>query len=403
MNGATSRFQRTVSLAALCWCLSSTAFAQEWLDTLNGLATPNDTLVITEYNDRAGEIEAIWRRQNAALFSPEASGQECLCVSSAVFHEPTSGAISITLENDAFTGSDDAYSNGVGLTWTSREVASLARGNPARVWANAWSFLPGVQDPRAERYVSLTLAQEIHTPEHITLDSPPLDDRPYAGILYLDSVVYRRTPRMNDAWSLRLGIVGPASYADNTQIWFHDVVGADEPRGWETQLPNEVIVNLGYTATFAGPSGYVSERVRWRVTPMLTAEAGTYATLVGAGAMLEIGYNLPEAAHGVSSLRNGLNGASVVGWRENETELSVTGNIGIAGYSVSRFLPLDGTYFRDSRSVDYDHNIAVISAGATVRYGDYALNFNVAFSEGGVSGHDDTVEFGAITLSRRFR
>ena len=106
--------------------------------------------------------------------------------------------------------------------------------------------MPGVRDPDAERYVSLTLAQEIHTPEDITLENPPLDDRPYAGMLYLDSVVYRRTQRMNDAWTLRLGVVGPASRADDTQTWVHDLIGADEPRGWRTQLPNELVVNLGY-------------------------------------------------------------------------------------------------------------------------------------------------------------
>jgi hypothetical protein len=262
--------------------------------------------------------------------------------------------------------------------------------------------LPGVSGPETERYVSLTLAQEIHTPDDITLDSPRLDDQPYAGILYLDSVVYRQTPRMNDAWSLRLGVVGPASHADDTQTWFHDVIGADEPRGWDSQLPNEMIFNVGYTANFAGPSRNLTERVSWRVTPMLAAEAGTYATLVGAGAMFEFGYNMPEAAHAVSSLRNGLNAASMVGWRADERELSLVGNVGIAGYSVARFLPLDGTYFRDSRSVDYDHTIGVVSAGATVRYGDYALNFNLAFGESGVDGRDDTVEFGALTLSRRF-
>jgi hypothetical protein len=250
--------------------------------------------------------------------------------------------------------------------------------------------------------VSLTLAQEIHTPDDITLESPPLDDRPYAGMLYLDSVIYRRSPGMNDAWTLRLGVVGPASHADDTQTWFHDVVDADEPRGWDNQLPNEVFFNVGYTANFAGPAGSVSDRVSWRITPMLTAEAGTYATLVGAGAMFEFGYNMPEAAHAVSSLRSGLNAASVVGWREHERELTVTGNIGVAGYSVARFLPLDGTYFRESRSVDYDRTIAVVSAGATVRYGDYALNFNLAFSESSINGLEDTVEFGALTLSRRF-
>jgi hypothetical protein len=162
-------------------------------------------------------------------------------------------------------------------------------------------------------------------------------------------------------------------------------------------------VNLGYTANFTGPSGQISDRASWRISPTITAEAGTYATLVGAGALFEFGYNMPRSAQSVSSLRGGLNAASVVGWADDETELSVSGNIGLAGYAVDRFLPLDGTLFRDSRSVQYDPTIAVVTTGATVRYGEYAVNFNVAFSEGGIGGHSGVVEFGALTVSRRLR
>jgi hypothetical protein len=73
------------------------------------------------------------------------------------------------------------------------------------------------------------------------------------------------------------------------------------------------------------------------------------------------------------------------------------------GYAVERFLPLDGTFFRDSRSVDYDSLVTVLTVGATLRYGDYALNFNVAYSSDDTGGRGDGVEFGALTLSRRFR
>ncbi len=398
MSDVRPLFLRSVALAAFATCLSSTAFAEQATAPLL-LAIENDSFTASADASPNG-VGSAWESRRADSFDDPAN--DCLCFSVATPNEKTTGALSVTIENDSFTGSDDAYSNGVGLTWTSRNTETLSSGNPVRAWANAWSVMPGVAQP-TERYVSLSIAQEIHTPEDITLESPPLDDRPYAGILYLDAVVYRRSPRMNDAWTLRVGVVGPASHADDTQIWFHDLIGADKPQGWRTQLPNEVIVNLGYTANFAGPAGEITDNVSWRITPTITAEAGTYATIVGAGALFEFGYNLPRSAQSVSSLRNGLNAASIVGWGEDETALSVSGNIGLAGYAVERFLPLDGTFFRDSRSVEYDPTIAVITVGATVRYADYAVNFNVAFSEGSIVGHGDVVEFGALTLSKRFR
>jgi len=393
------QFLRSAALAAFGIGLSSAALSEEATHPLS-ITVEHDALTGAGALLPNGVGPELGIRRVASSWRDD--GADCLCLSSAAFKEQTTGALSVTIENDSFTGSDDAYSNGVGLTWVSRNTETLSPGNPARAWANVWSFLPGVEQP-SERYVSLSVAQEIHTPEDITLETPPLDDRPYAGILYFDAVVYRRSPGMNDAWTLRLGMVGPASHADDTQTWVHDLIGADEPQGWRTQLPNEVIVNLGYTANFAGPAGEITDRVSWRITPTITAEAGTYATVVGAGAMFEIGHNLPRSAQSVSSLRNGLNAASVVGWYEDETEFSISGNVGLAIYAVDRFLPLDGTFFRDSRYVQYDPTIAVVTAGATVRRGDYALNFNVALSEGSIEGHGDVVEFGALTLSRRFR
>jgi hypothetical protein len=43
-------------------------------------------------------------------------------------------------------------------------------------------------------------------------------------------------------------VVGPASQAEKTQKDFHNLIGGDEPMGWDTQLPNEPVINIGLTA-----------------------------------------------------------------------------------------------------------------------------------------------------------
>ena len=56
-------------------------------------------------------------------------------------------------------------------------------------------------------------------------------------------------------------------------------------------------------------------------------------------------------AFGGTSIRNGLNAASTVGvGRVDGWSVSFFGGVG--GYGVAHYLPLDGTVFRDSRSVD---------------------------------------------------
>ena len=71
----------------------------------------------------------------------------------------------------------------------------------------------------------------MHTPDEITDPNPPKDDQPYAGVLYLDNVLYARRERTTHAWALKVGVVGPASQAEDVQTWFHDVDGARRADG----------------------------------------------------------------------------------------------------------------------------------------------------------------------------
>ena len=156
-------------------------------------------------------------------------------------------ALTFTFENDVLTGSDNNYTNGFGLSYVSGELDSYGEDSFVRKWSDFWSFLPFVEDEGYTTYASWTVAQEMHTPDDITDPNPPLDDQPYAGVLYVDSILYARKDRWAHAWQLKLGVVGPASHADDLQKDIHDLMGGDEPMGWDTQLPDEPIINVGYT------------------------------------------------------------------------------------------------------------------------------------------------------------
>ena len=61
-----------------------------------------------------------------------------------------------------------------------------------RRWADFWSFLPFAAmtvPARMRRGPSPTT----HTPDDIRNPNPPKDDQPYAGVLYLDSMIYANT------------------------------------------------------------------------------------------------------------------------------------------------------------------------------------------------------------------
>ena len=58
---------------------------------------------------------------------------------------------------------------------------------------------------------------------------------------------------------LKLGVVGLASHAEDVQKEFHDMIGGDEPMGWDTQLPDEPVINVGYTVAHLWHKGSVGE------------------------------------------------------------------------------------------------------------------------------------------------
>jgi hypothetical protein len=318
---------------------------------------------------------------------------ECAAQSAA----PYGGAWTVTSENDIATGSDNNYTNGVGVSWVSKSIDTYEERSLVRRWGESWSFLPFVGDSGYRTYVSWSLAQEMFTPDDIKLRNPPEDDQPYAGVLYLDNVVYAKGEHSTHAWQLRVGVVGPSSQAENVQRWIHKVVGSDEPMGWDTQLPNEPVLNVGYTGTYLLAQGDLGKSASWRVAPVANAGLGTYFTGAGLGLYGEVGWNLVDALGG-TALRQGFNAASTVGvGPADRWSVSLSG--GFAGYGVVHYLPLDGTVFKDSRSVDSKPFIGMATLGISARRGGFVFFLGRTFFTKTFETERERVQFGTLSLS----
>ena len=340
-------------------------------------------------------MNRIWAVSFVALLTSGIVG--CVTQSSNARYD---GAMTFTVENDVLTGSDSNYTNGVGATWSSNELGSYDDDRFVSKWVDFWSFLPFVADEGYDTYAAWSVAQEMHTPDDITNPDPPLDDQPYAGILYLDNVLYAKSELWTHTWSLRVGLVGPDSQADDVQDKFHDWFGGDEPMGWHTQMPNEMIVNVDYTAGRMLAGGDLGESASWRMGPVFTAGLGTYFTGAGAGLYGEVGWNLVEALGG-TALREGFNAASTVGAGPVDG-WSVGFSGGLMGYGVAHYLPLDGTVFRDSRSVDSEPAIGMATLGFTVRHGIWVGALTWTFFTDTFETERENPEFGTLSLSWYF-
>ncbi len=222
------------------------------------------------------------------------------------------GALTVTVENDVATGSDNNYTNGVGVTWVSNAIDTYEKGSLVRRWGEFWSFLPFVGNEGYRTYVSWSLAQEMHTPDDITVRTRHWTTSPMPACC--TSTV--RSMRERNAGSMRGSSESASSvphrrlktYRSGSTRW----TGSDEPMGWDTQLPNEPVINVGYTGTYLLAQGDLGKSASWRVIPVASAALGNYFTGVGLGLYGEVGWNLVDAIGG-TALRQGFNGASTVG------------------------------------------------------------------------------------------
>ena len=111
----------------------------------------------------------------------------------------------------------------------------------------------------------------------------------------------------------------------------------------------------------------------------------------------EIGWNLVDALGG-TALRDGLTAASTVGVGPVEG-WSVSFFGGIGGHAVAHYLPLDGTVFEDSRSVDTKPFVGNATFGLNVRHDKLVLSLATTFTTKAFETQEKSAEFGTFSVS----
>lgn len=304
---------------------------------------------------------------------------------------PDSGTISLLLENDLFYGLDRDYTNGVQISYTSAE-------NDAPNWALGAARLMPLFDGEGRVRASYALGQNMYTPGDITLVNPPLDDRPYAGWLYGSIGMMSQTETRLDQINLQVGVVGPAALAEEAQTLVHEIIGSDEPRGWDTQLGNEPGVVLTYQRSWRALVSGSTAGLGFDLTPHAGGALGNVFTYANAGATVRLGWNLPDD-YGPPRIQPSLPSS---GYFEMQDKLSVYLFAGLDARAVARNIFLDGNTWRDSRSVDKKAFVGDAQIGFAVTYGATRLAFTHVFRSPEFEGQSDPDEFGAISLSIQF-
>ncbi|GMR03942.1 MAG: lipid A deacylase LpxR family protein [Gammaproteobacteria bacterium] len=153
--------------------------------------------------------------------------------------EPYSTGWSVYIDNDWFGGADRNYTAGFAVGLSGRRATESALSlDPALQTINGWFGLERLFGAReALRHHNISFGLLMFTPQKLSDTAPIFDDRPYACLLFATNSEQVALARAQTAYqmSFTLGLLG-TSLCKSLQTELHDLLGAEEPRGWSHQI-----------------------------------------------------------------------------------------------------------------------------------------------------------------------
>ncbi|ANV97323.1 hypothetical protein BBW65_07740 [Helicobacter enhydrae] len=138
---------------------------------------------------------------------------------------------------------------------------------------------------------SLVLSQSIYTSRNRQDRRPEIGDHPFAGLLNLAFLWHHRSVNALENLSVRVGVVGRYSFAEEVQNGIHRLFDSVILKGWDTQISDGWIVNLSYDWTYRYPicdfGNFAID-----VLPYVDVAVGNANIYAKAGAVMRLGHHL---------------------------------------------------------------------------------------------------------------
>lgn len=305
-----------------------------------------------------------------------------------------------TYENDVFRDTDRSYTNGVRFSWISSEenLPQLVRPFANYLLSPVSETIPFFPND-GKRRISYAVGQSMFTPNDIRISTLVPQDRPYAGWLY-GSIGYTSDNNEHlDYLELTVGMVGPASLAEETQTFVHEhITGSPLPQGWDHQLKNEPGIILTYEHKWRNLYEISPFGLGVDFTPHVGGSLGNVFTHAAAGGTFRIGYDLP-ADYGPPRVRPSIAGTDFFipsrrfGWYLF---------FGVEGRAVARNIFLDGNTFTDSHHVDKKYFIGDLQGGIAFTFQNARLAYTTVYRTKEYDTQKSGDRFGTLTLSLKF-
>ena len=303
-------------------------------------------------------------------------------------------------ENDVFTdNSDDGYTNGMGYAWGYAGFNQFDDSNtPGWIqWLSEDLYISTMPDKR--RAITYQIFQAITNPTDSEIKELQPDDYPYAGTLTWKVTQYAIDDRVTDTVSLLLGVVGPASLAEPAQKLVHELTDSQDPKGWDNQLNNEPLFQLGVGRKWRLLDGNISGGTDYDVITAVEGTVGNLSSNADAGVTFRFGTDLLRT-YPVASL-----------WPAREVNPmtgTAAGNyyvfVSVMGRYQANNIIIDGnsSAFDDDNNSDLtlENGQNFAAAGFAVSFKSWSLIFSaVSASKDVKEDDDDRYSFGSLSVS----
>jgi lipid A 3-O-deacylase len=320
-----------------------------------------------------------------------------------------SDTLTLYLENDlfAFDNNDRYYTHGTKISWISRDLSDYRDIVIAPSWLHRFmERMPFVNDPGEQRSVSVSLGQNIYTPEDKERSDLILDDRPYAGVTYLGLGLHSKNERRMDTLEFGIGIVGRHSYAEDCQQEVHNWTDSAKPKGWLHQLHDEPILNLYFERKWKAFKTESSGGLGFDCIPHMGISAGNAYTGINLGGQVRFGWNIPND-FGTYLIRPGSDSNAPVDDADPRFfrpfhRFGIHLFFAVDGNAVARNILLDGNTFRDSHSVDKKPFVADFIGGIGMIIHRFKITYSSVYRTKEFETQRDEQKFGAISVSFTF-
>ena len=275
-----------------------------------------------------------------------------------------------TYENDSFFKTDRFYTNGVQL---SIKRSRDRRGDMAKaITRRACAWLS------CEDSVFLTsqtnYGQLMYTPQDITIAAPQPQDRPWAGLLYVEHAYSLLSPdqRTLTTLSAQVGVTGPASLSEESQKLFHKIMDRPEPRGWHNQIGGSLALMASAERRTALDSLSLAlpGDVQLNTAGYWRLAAGNTMTYAAAGLAVVVGKDLPPVSPPPPGIGNKLvqdafgTTTCMLKW------LQCTAFAVVETRLVGRNIFLDGRLWRDDPQVRRRKVVTDLMVGTRIDFPD---------------------------------